>query len=206
METIKDKAIIRSILKRLCIERPEVKAWQNTHAGERIAAHATIYKFDFVRDEFICLRSRGDFEFEANQLIYCFFEPRSMVFKSHLAYGSDQKVCISLPMEIMYSEARKNNRQSYSEENFDIQYHFGNIIHGKLENFPFSSKLIDSSKSGIAFQTNLANISKFNVGDIVTLKLSHDNYRVIEGRVRHISPDFNFSTKAGQFKVGIGFV
>jgi hypothetical protein len=196
---------IEKVLEELAKDRSSLQLWQNKDDESRKTNTVHTLRFDKNKKEVVFTSKEKKFDFDYEKVLYCFWEGSSMIFKTRISFMSEFKLAVSLPDYLMTKEKRRDPRTDFSRNEQSIHYHLGVSTDTTHEVFPFSSKILDFSEGGVGLLVNLANISKFHIGDNLTLKIPINDNQIVEGRVTHITKPVP-SISATDYNVGISFV
>jgi hypothetical protein len=199
------KSKINRVLEELAKDRTAIQLWQNKEDESRRVNIGHTLRFDKSKKEVIFTSKKKKFNFDFEKSLYCFWEDSLMIFKTRISFMSEFKLAVMIPEYLMTKEKRKHPRMDVSKDDENVHYHLGECTDATHELFPFSSKVLDISKEGIGLLVNLANISKFHMGDRLTLKIPQDNNQIVEGRIVHITKPTSVVSST-EYSVGLTFI
>lgn len=204
MQKLIRKTKITKVIEDIAKERASLQLWQNKEGESRKTNTGYTLRFDRSKKEIIFTSKEKKFDFDLGKVIYCFWEESLMIFKAKVIFMSEYKLAVKIPDYIMTKEKRNSERIDVAKDKLVVNYHLGSRTKSTNELFPFSTNLLDLSNGGIALLVKVANISKFHVGDQLTLKLPQQNNEIFEGRITHISKSLT-SLFEGEYSVGVAF-
>jgi hypothetical protein len=207
MERIREEVKITSTIKRLVAQRIDVILWQYDDLNKRVLKNAQILKADEYNDEIFFTPKKNTFSLDLEKYLYCLYKDRAMVFKGKISFCSKYKLALKFPKQILIEESRSETRCEPKNGKEHLNFNFGQLRHKEANYFPYSTILNDYSVDGLSFITNVANITKFEIGNFMTFKLGYENNKIMEGKVIHISKttqsNLQDSYQQHQYKVGI---
>lgn len=157
---------INTLFSTLLRKKNKIILWQNIDNIHRIKKSAHFKRLDIKKSELEFLPKKGVFSFDTRLPIYFFSEKRNTIFKNMIYFNNNFNMVVKVPEFIMLQNIRKSERARCND--LKVEFMFGEDNYGK--DSWFKAQMLDLSKDGFSFKSNIGNIVNFKVGNRLSFK------------------------------------